>query len=246
MIKTVLIRDTLYNDHFFLKSIHEYAPSIQVIGKVTDMHQGVSFILEEAPDLVFIDLASKADTSFQLLDRIRNHSFLLVFIADDDVHAMRAFAYGALDYLIRPFSLPHLIRCFDRIKQTLSREEVFEKLDALLQKHQIRNASHISLPTSEGVVVLAIAEISRIETHQANSIAHLENADKVFISKSIKEMESMLPQEIFVRIHTSHLINLNFVRQYTKADGGHLYLKDGSRIPIARRRKKAFFARLIQ
>lgn len=210
------------------------------------MHHGVSVIIEDSPDLVFLDLESEADISFQLLDSIQNASFLLIFTSINDTHAIRAFQYGALDYIIRPFSLPHLIRCFDRIKRTILKEEVFLKLDKIIQKNQLRSANHISLPTLEGIVVLALAEISRIETDRAHCIAHLVHDEKIYLSAPIKEIESKLPEEIFVRIHTSHLINLNFVRQYSKEEGGHIYLKDGSKIPIARRRKKAFLARLIQ
>lgn len=244
MIRTVIINAGIDTNPLLLEIIQEYAPSIDVVSMARNIEDGILCIKEYKPDLIFLDLEMDGAASFDMLDSFKNPSFKIIFTAVDEKYALRAFQYGAIDYILKPFAAEQILSSIDRVKKTQFNEAIYNRLDYLIRQNHIGQNYKITIPTSEGINVLSVSNILRIEADRSYCSIYLTDGDRILVSKPLKEIESMLPGDLFFRIHSAYLINLDYVKRYSKEDGGNVILNDGSHIPIARRRKKEFFERL--
>jgi two-component system LytT family response regulator len=110
--------------------------------------------------------------------------------------------------------------------------------DPLLPK--LRMDSRIGLAVKEGLIYLAVADISRVESSGSYCVFHTADHNKYIVSKNIGEYESVLPGDIFFRIHKSDLINIKKVRKYIRSNGYFVEMDDGTMVEIARRKKDEF------
>jgi len=101
----------------------------------------------------------------------------------------------------------------------------------------------IALPCNDGLVFVLLTDIVRFEAKGGYTNVFIADNQKYVSSRIIKEYEEMLPDDIFFRIHNSHIINLNFVKKYHKGRGGAIEMSDGAMIEVATRRKDEFLAR---
>ena len=182
--------------------------------------------------------------SFDMLDAFKNPTFKIIFTTIDEKYALKAFKYGAIDYIVKPFAPQDILSSIDRVKRTQFNEAIYNRLDYLIRQNHIGKNYKITIPTSEGINVLSISDILRVEADRSYCFIYLTDGDRILVSKPLKDIESMLPDSVFFRVHAAYLINMDYVKRYKKEDGGNIVLNDGSHIPIARRRKKEFFERL--
>ncbi|RME06566.1 MAG: LytTR family transcriptional regulator, partial [Bacteroidetes bacterium] len=104
----------------------------------------------------------------------------------------------------------------------------------------------VVLRTEEGLSLISIQNIIRIEADRGYSIFYLGNGERIIVSQSLKLWDSMLNKYGFFRVHESHIVNLAFVKKFLKKDGGIITLKNGDEIYVARRRKEDLLQRLIE
>lgn len=244
MIRTVIINADINTNPLLLEIIKEYAPSIDLVGLARNIDQGIRQIEEHKPDLIILDLDFEGLSPFEMLDTIKNPTFKIIFTTVEEKYALKAFKYGAIDYIIKPFAPQDILNSIDRVKRTQFNEAIYNRLDYLIRQNHIGQNYKITIPTSDGLNVLAISDILRVEADRSYCFIYLTDGDRILVSKPLKDIESLLPSSIFFRVHAAYLINIDYVKKYSKEDGGNIILNDGSRIPIARRRKKEFFERL--
>ncbi|MDF1698019.1 MAG: LytTR family DNA-binding domain-containing protein [Saprospiraceae bacterium] len=246
MIRTLIINKHIDSNPLLLEIIQEYAPSIEVVSLARDNSQALDQIELHKPDLIFLDIDMDGYTTFELLESIKSPTFKIIFTAKNEKFALKAFKYGAIDYILHPFDPQDILSAIDRVKKTQFNEVIYNRLDYLIRQNHIGQNHKITIPTAEGINILSISDIQRIEADRSYCFIYLAEGDRILVSKPLKEIESMLPDSIFFRVHSAYLINMNYVKRYKKEDGGYVILNDGSHIPIARRRKKEFFERLSQ
>lgn len=244
MIRTVIINADIDANPLLLEIIKEYAPSIELVGIARNIEEGIKHIEEHKPDLIFLDLEINKSSSFDMLEYFKNPTFKIVFTSENEKHALKAFKYGAIDYIVKPLAPQDILSSIDRVKRTQFNEAIYNRLDYLIRQNHKGQNYKITIPTSEGISVFSISDILRIEADRSYCFIYLTDGDRILVSKPLKEIERLLPIDVFFRIHSANLINLDYVKKYSKEDGGNVILNDGSHVPIARRRKKEFFERL--
>ena len=105
--------------------------------------------------------------------------------------------------------------------------------------------NRLALPTAEGVYLVEKSDIIRIEAMSNYSTFLLRDHKKIVVSKTLKEYENVLQDDIFMRINRSVIVNLNYVIKYRKGDGGTLELSDGAEIEVSPQRKEALLQKLF-
>lgn len=246
MVRVAIIQDEEDAQSLLSKIIKEYCPSLEIVGNATTINDGILLIENIKPDLVFLDIEIDGRTSFQLLDRLKYMSFKVIFTTAYDQYALKAFKYGAIDYLLKPYSPQEIFHSVERVRKTLYEEGMFNRLDFLIKNIDSSQNKKISIPTSEGVSVVSINDIVRVEADRSYCFLCLSDGERMLVSKPLKDIEASLPENIFFRIHTTHLINMDYVKRYIKEDGGYVLMNDGSTAPLARRRKQQFLSLLLR
>jgi two-component system, LytTR family, response regulator len=148
-------------------------------------------------------------------------------------------------YIIPPFEATAMQNAIEKIKSSHNMENVGRKMDSVLHLQHSKKSDAIIIPTSEGFEVIRHNEIIKIMAERAYCTIYFHDNKKITVSKSLKEVEAMLPPELFIRCHLSHVINVNSIKSFRKEDGGHLLLSEGSKVPVAKNKKNELIGRLI-
>lgn len=212
--------------------------TIQVIGFAESVEEAKKIIDRLKPDLVFMDIMLKDGTGFDVLQQISFNSFNLIFTTAYEQHAVNAFKYSAIDYLLKPIDPQELKSAIDRIaflkERVLEKEQIKE-----LKKNLSKTPERIVLPTQEAMYVVKLDQIIRCETSGSYTTFFLIDGRKIIVSKPLKNYEDILLPPQFFRVHQSHLINVNAILSYSRE--GMIHMNDKSVVPISRGKKEHFF-----
>ena len=240
MIRTVILDDEPMARDIVLSLLEKYCPEVEVIGVAGDVESGVKLIRQKRPELLILDIHLVDGTSFDLLNRLDNDSYKVIFITAFEEYAIRAFKFSAMDFLLKPVNPEELRAAIDKVQGTLDKESMAKRLEILYDT--MNNWSHesrkIALRTATSMHIVNLAEIIRCQSEKNYTQFFLVTGEVVTVSKTLKEFEELLGPYQFIRVHQSHLVNLDHIRRYEKADGGLVILSDGSQVPVSLRKRE--------
>ncbi len=215
---------------------------MEVIAVAGSVDEGIKIINDHSPDILFLDIKMHGETGFDLLDRLNNAEFSLIFTTAFDEFALKAFKFNAVDYLLKPINIEELKNAVNKVLHNGIGHKA-KQIESLLNDISNTNAriDKIALPTSEGLIFIETDDIVRCESSDNYTMFYFTNHQKTIVSKTIKYFDELLREHNFQRVHQSHLINLKHVKKYFKGDGGYILMSDGSTVLISRRKKEAFF-----
>jgi len=244
-IRSVIIDDEFKNRENLRQILERYCQNIEIVGFAENALEGLDIIQSEKPELVFLDIQMPGGSGFDLLERIDNIDFDVIFITAFDQYAIKAIRLCATDYLLKPINILDLKAAIGKVTQKLDQKHSNESLQNIVQNTLQKDENKkIALPSSERVLFVRISEIVRCLGENNYTTVFLQKGEKVLVSKTLKEYEELLTEFGFLRVHQSHLINSKFIRSYEKQDGGYLKMLDGTTISISRQRKQSILNQL--
>ena len=233
MIRAVIIDDIPEAITVLTADLGTYCKNIEVIGSAHGVVSGVKVIKELKPDLVFLDIQMPDGTGFDLLEIIGEADFKLIFTTASDEFAIKAFKFSAIDYLLKPIDPDDLIAAVEKVE---SQKAPTSRLNLL--KENLNQPKKIALNTVDKIHIVEIENVIRLESNINYTRFHFLDKTKLLVTKTLKEFDKMLCDHNFIRIHQSHLVNANFIKEFAKQNG-EVILKDGTKIPVSTRKKSA-------
>jgi len=219
------------------RDIEDNHPDIEVIHCAQSVVEAAKLLRHTEPDILFLDIMLGDGTGFDILEIFPHLKSKIIFVTASDEFALRAFKFAAIDYVLKPYSLDSLGQAIERaVAQLRPNRERLEILKDTLMKPD-RKPDKISLHTLDKIIIVALDDIVRCESDSNNTVFHLKDDRKIFVTKTLKYFSDMLQGYEFIRIHQSHLVNLQYVSAFIKTDGGYLVLKNGENVPVSVRKK---------
>ena len=245
MIRAIIIDDEQDSRSTIFNILQNYCTHIMVAGQAANVQEGLKLIREESPDVVFLDIQMPDGTGFDLLEKLPEIKFQVIFITAYDQYALKAIKFSALDYILKPVDPHQLVEAVGKIRtERVDFDEMNKKINILLRN---RNSfERITLPTFEGYKFVNIKDIVRCEADSNYTDFYLNSGEKVVVTRTLKEYEDNLSGMDFIRVHQSHMVNLKYIDRYIKGDGGTIVMMDGSEVEVSRRRKEEFLRRMGQ
>jgi two-component system LytT family response regulator len=246
MIRSILIDDEQHCIDRLSGLLRQYEGIIEVSGAYRDVEEGEKAIRAQRPDLVFLDIQIGAATAFDLLRRMGDPSFGIIFTTAFDKYAVEAFRFSAIDYLLKPIDPDQLNEAVQKLEKRQSAGDTARKLDALFHNlKDIQGASRrICVPVVNGLVFIQVGDIIRCQSEINYTTLFLKDKQKLTVAKTLGEFEDLLSGSDFFRVHNSHLVNLACIKSYHKGKGGFLTMIDQSQVEVSTRRKDEFLRRL--
>ena len=236
-IKSVIIDD----DAFLREELKDlvktsFSQELEIIGDFEHPLEAIPFIQRTHPELLFADIQMPGMNGFEMLDHLDTSTFEVIFITSFNQYAIQAIRYSALDYLLKPISVQDLSTALQRYKQRTDKILTQSKLANLKQNLAANDAHEFQLiiPTKQGDHQFAEKDIMFCLADSNYTHIHLAGGKKFLASKTLSDIESMLPESKFIRIHKSHLVNLQHVLRVTAND--EVELSDHTSLLISRRR----------
>lgn len=237
MIKAIIIEDEFGSRESLKAILKEYVKDVEVIAEAADIQSGIDVLKEHQIDLVFMDIRLPDGDSFRILDQFPDAKFEVVFITAYSDYLQKAFDYFSFQYLTKPVDIEKLEKTIEKFRQTktpifsLEKLNVFEKL--------LENKSEIlAIPHLDGIRILTIADIVRLEADGSYTKFILKDGDNFVSTKRIGFYDETLATHNFFRTHKSHMVNIKMIADISFRDG--ILLKNKDTIPLAQRNKKQF------
>ncbi len=235
ILRTIIIDDEPDSVKLLQIQLQQNCPSAHVVGCYTNSLKASQEMEKLNPDLLFLDIEMPVMNGFEILEKILHLNFSVVFITAYNQYALKAFRFNALDYLVKPIETKDLIEAISKAEKRVM--PTSSQL-ALLQK-QLRGepVTKIAIPGQHGVSFIDLNEIVYSEASNNYSKLILTDGRHFLISKTLKDVQEVLEEEHFLRVHRQYIINLNHVKQFNRNEGV-LTMTNGQHIPVARNQKE--------
>ena len=243
MYTTILIDDEVHCTESLALLLAKSHSEFKIIGKFNEAKQALTFLNDQQVDLVFIDIEMPGMNGFELLSSVNNLNFDVVFVTAYDQYAIKAFTYSAISYLLKPVDHDDLDETITRWKEkqnkTLALNQLHMMHDLLTNTHKLK--TKVALPTSDGLEFIEIKNIMRCESESNYTRLYCNDKTRHLICRTLKEVEKVLQESGFVRVHHSHLINPQYIKKFVRNDGGYIIMDDGEQISVSRTKKDRLF-----
>ena len=244
-MKAAIIDDELHGIKSLVYELDQFCPDVTILATFQDPYKAIKEIPKLDLDVLFLDIAMPEMDGFELLNSLSDRSFEVIFTTAYNQYALEAFKAHALDYLIKPIEGEELTKSLERIRKRISVQHtaMLEAIEEKLLKLQDYSKIRIALPSLDGVDFIQVDQI--VYCKADGSYTTLVTKGKPLLSsKSLKEIEDMLPTEMFLRVHNSYLVNLFEVSKFVKNDGGYLLMSNNDEVKVSRQKKESFLKRI--
>ncbi len=245
MIRSIIIDDEQHCIKSLSKDIELHCPSIEIIDTCNSAKEGLMAIKKQSPELVFLDVEMPWMNGFEMLQILGDINFSIIFTTAHDEFAAKAFRISAVDYLLKPIDAQDLKMAVQKVEKKLEQGSNFPHINNLIQNiHQPLDEQKIALPVREGYEFVEVSSIIYCHAEGAYTKVFIQGKKTMLISRTLGDVAELLPPEIFQRIHHSTLVNVTYISQFLRTDGGYIVLKDGERLAVSKARKEMLMARL--
>jgi two-component system, LytTR family, response regulator len=245
MITAVIIDDEPYCCETLEMMIGKFCPELKVVAVLNSGTEALENLPKLRPQLVFLDIEMPHMNGFEFLERVHFINFGLIFTTSYDQYAIKAIRFSAMDYLLKPIDREELIQAVAKVSRSLQNPTELQ-LELLLQKFNWPKnpIKKIALPTMEGLQMVEIDSIISCASNSNYTNFFLKHDKKLTVSRTMKEVEELLSDYSFLRVHNSFLVNLNEINKYFKGEGGYLLMSDDTKIDVSRSRKDILLQKL--
>lgn len=236
-IKTLIVDDEAKALEILKNKITRFCPQLDIIGTIQAPENVADFIQENAPELVFLDIAMPQMSGFDVLHQLPHLDFELIFVTAFDQYAVEAIEHCAIGYLLKPVSNEKLVKAVSVALENIENKSNIQKNKILIENLSTQNFSHkkIVIPVHGGFELVEAQEIKHIEGDEGYTRIHLHERDDLYSSYRIGHFAQLLENQAFYLTHRSHLVNMHFISKYLNE--GYVVLDNGEQIPVSRSRR---------
>jgi two-component system, LytTR family, response regulator len=245
MIRTIIIDDEQHCVKALLSDVEKNCPSVEVTDVCYSAKEGIMAIKKHHPDLVFLDVEMPWMNGFEMLEIIGDIKFSIIFTTAHGEFAAKAFRISAVDYLLKPIDASDLKAAVQKVEKKMEEGSNLQHIGNLLRNMRQPSADQkIALPQREGYEFIEVSSIIYCQAEGAYTKVFIKEKKPMLISRTLGDVEELLPPEIFQRIHHSTLVNITYVTQFLRTDGGYVVLKSGEKLSVSKAKKEMLMARL--
>jgi two-component system LytT family response regulator len=228
-----------------LSDLQHHCPSIEMLATCNSAKEGIMAIKKHQPDLVFLDVEMPWMNGFEMLEILGDVSFSIIFTTAHDEFAAKAFRISAVDYLLKPIDANDLMAAVQKVEKKLDQGSNLQHINNLLRniRHPVTEQK-IALPQREGYEFIDVSSIIYCEAEGAYTKLIIAGRKPMLVSKALGDVEELLPPELFQRIHHSSLVNISYISQFLRSDGGYVVLTSGEKLSVSKAKKEMLMTRL--
>jgi two-component system, LytTR family, response regulator len=217
--------------------IRQYCPQLNIVAEAASVDEAIQKIGQFQPRIIFLDIEMPGGNGFKLLEHFTIFPFEVIFVTAYDNYAIKAIRFSASDYILKPINLNELIAAVENVCTHINRKTENDRIRQLYQNTLHPDNARIGIPVSDRIEFVEVKTIIRCQGESNYTHLYFIGKKPMLVAKSLVEFEELLADYGFIRVHKSHLVNLNYVTSILKNDGGTLVLSNGDSVLISRRRK---------
>ncbi|GLB51032.1 DNA-binding response regulator [Neptunitalea chrysea] len=234
LLKAIIIEDEAVSRDILRNYAAKYCKSIAIVAEAANINDGIQLLEKHQPDLLFLDVEMPYGNAFDLLDKMPDRSFEVIFVTAYNHYAMDALNQHASYYLMKPIDIDELIKAVDYVVDIKNKElELYNKVLA----PNVKNVpGKITIPVQDGFEVIDVAEVYYCKADDNYTEVHFKDK-MILVSKTLKYFEDLLAVHSFARVHKSYLVSVCKIKKYKKGKGGSVVLDNQREIMVSASRK---------
>lgn len=247
MIKAVIVDDEQLAIESLQWEINNFTDEVKIIEAFTNPKDAISGINYLKPDLVFLDIEMPEIDGFQLLQAIEYRQFDLIITTAYNQYAIQAFKANAIDYLLKPIDPGDLVQAIEKVRQRQISQQSTKNIEAVLSKlvsGNMQSNKKIALGVGNKVVMVEPKDIMYCKSDGSYTNVVMVDNQTHLISKNIGHIAEALPDDKFLRVHKSYLVNIDVIKEINKRGNGEIILESEIIVPISRSYKHQVFEAL--
>jgi two-component system LytT family response regulator len=237
MLKAIIIDDIEQARKTLKKDLNTYCPEIEIVGEAGGVVEGARLLQKVQPDVLFLDIQMNDGSGFDLLEILKEIPFRIIFTTASDAHAIKAFRFSAVDYLLKPIDPEELKEAVRKASEMLHGKEKGIELLKNTMSSGGKKQEKLALHSLDKIHIVTITDILRCESNINYTEFHFSGGRKLLVTRTLKDFEELLSGHGFFRVHNSHLINTRYIKEFIKTDGGYLVMQDGTNVPVSSRKR---------
>lgn len=244
-LKAIIVEDEEASRVTLHNYLTKYCKNVRVLDMADSVQTGLTAIQKHQPDVVFLDIEMPYGNAFDLLESLDKVDFEIIFVTAYRDYAIKALNLSAAYYILKPIDIDELVAAVSKITERKQQGEEIFHTKILMDNIKSNNIQHkkIVLPQMDGFEVVNVNEIIRAEANDNYTNIYLKNGKSFLVSKTLKHFDELLSEFDFIRVHKSHLVNLQYITKYIKGKGGQVKMIDESIVDVSPSRKKELIER---
>lgn len=234
-MRTLIIDDEIKAAKMLEIELKQLFPEVEVLAIFQDPEEGINAINTLQPDLLFLDIEMPKKSGFDVLKEAQFKNMQVVFATAYSEYALQAIKANALDYILKPIDTEELKNAVQKVKEKIA-DQQFNQFQFLLDKLEDKEKTLIKIPSGDQILFFKPDQIIYCKA-ESNYTSIITTQQNILVSKTLKYMEQILPDEIFIRIHQSFIVNKKHIVAYSRLDGGYVSLSNGDIAKVAKNKK---------
>jgi two-component system, LytTR family, response regulator len=226
MISSLIVDDEEKAIALLRKQLKRHCPEVEIVGEAQRIDEAIRLIELHHPRLIFLDIEMVGGSGFDLLERLKQRDFHVIFVTAYSEFAIKAFRFSVTDYLLKPVNRELLKQAVNKVKTLIDTSAPVSSIQTL------------RIPYSGGVAFVPIINIIRMSAEGPYTHIYLDSGKHYMTSHHLKQFEEHLDSGLFLRIHRSHLINRNKIKSIADKQALMIEMTDGAVIEVPRRSKQ--------
>ncbi len=211
-----------------------YCPEVEVLAEAETIKESIPLIVNQKPDIVFLDIVLRDGNGFELWDYIPAPDFSVIFTTAHDQYAIKAIRADACDYLLKPIIEKELIAAVNKAQERKRRQSDFHENNI------------IKIPTMTGFLLCNTDDILYCQAEGRYTIFHFTNGEQQTASKNLGDYEPNLTRAGIIRIHRSYAVNIYKIAKYSKGKSPQVTLQNNTTLNVSPQYKETLLKAIEQ
>jgi two-component system LytT family response regulator len=236
IVTSIIVDDEANSRENTSMLLEQFCPNVRVVGMADDITTAEKLIESHNPQLVFLDIQLGTEVVFSLLTKLKEVNFEIIFITAHNHYALKAFEFMAVDYLLKPVDISHLVKAVTNASMRIENKTLHLSIEQMMMhvKGFNRTQHKVALSTGKGYEMVYIKDIMYCLAGGSYTHFHFKDGTEKVVSKNLKYYENLLDGYEFVRTHNTTLVNLQYVKTIERINGGAIVMEGDKILSVSK------------
>lgn len=236
MLSAVIIDDEESAIHILKELLTSFSSiKVKVVGIALNLADGVDLIKTTQPDIVFVDINMPGKSGLEIYNEFNSPEFKIIFCSAHQQYALDALKRNASGYLLKPVDLIDLQEILKKVTDELHQQQIQLQIEDKINilNSPVTSGVNIILDVENGFIIGNSRNIEYCYAKNSFSIVVMQSQKEFLVTRSLKELEDILPKNQFYRTHKSYLVNIYYIRKFVRAKENYVLMESGSKVPVS-------------
>lgn len=243
MIRVIIIDDEELAIKALLWELNKFSQEVNIVGTFNTPKEALLFLTNNTVDCIFLDIQMEQCSGFDFIDELKQPYPEIVITSAHNDYALKAIKENVLDYLTKPIDTDDLYLAIEKLKKKLFSYQSKDIETFISQLDRNPNNKKITFQTGGKILFIEPDTIHYIESDGNYCTVYYEQDKSIVLTKKLKEVQAVVPEMDFFRIHNSFIINLNKIKEYHKTEN-YVILDNNKKLPVSRQKKISFLNKI--